>query len=104
MPVWFIGYMKRTLASVFVDDGYPEASDYDTNVAFYDPSVRGSYEQALEALGLKPTEPTWTIHGIEERPRFRLAQRETRNTDSSASSSTGRHGVLGHWLDLLHSR
>jgi len=40
--------MKRQPPTqIFVDDGYPEASDYDTNFIPYDPSIRGSCEQAL---------------------------------------------------------
>ena len=40
--------MKRQPPTqIFVDDGYPEASDYDTNFIRYDPSIRGSCEQAL---------------------------------------------------------
>jgi len=40
--------MKRQPPTqIFVDDGYPEASDYDTNFIHYDPSIRGSCERAL---------------------------------------------------------
>ncbi len=39
--------MKSTPAYVFVDDGYPEASDYDNNFIGYDPAIRGSCERAL---------------------------------------------------------
>jgi hypothetical protein len=37
----------KTPVQIFVDDGYPEASDYDNNFVRYDPSVRGSCERAL---------------------------------------------------------
>jgi hypothetical protein len=39
--------MKTTLIHIFVDDGYPEASDYDNNFVSYDPTVCGSCERAL---------------------------------------------------------
>ena len=39
--------MKTKLAYVFVDDGYPEASDYDNNFVGYDPGVRGDCERVL---------------------------------------------------------
>jgi len=41
------GMKRKTPTQIFVDDGYPEASDYDTNFIGYDPSVRGSCERAL---------------------------------------------------------
>lgn len=39
--------MKTNQTYIFVDDGYPEASDYDNNFVSYDPTVRGSRERAL---------------------------------------------------------
>jgi len=39
--------MKTTHAYIFVDDGYPEASEYDNNFIAYDPAIRGSCKTAL---------------------------------------------------------
>ena len=44
--------MKTKLAYVFVDDGYPEASDYDNNFVGYDPGIRGDCERALAEVRL----------------------------------------------------
>ena len=39
--------MKKT-GYIFVDDGSPEASDYDNNYVGYDVEETGSYERAVE--------------------------------------------------------
>ena len=39
--------MKTTKAYIFVDDGYPEASEYDNNFIAYDPAIQGSCKTAL---------------------------------------------------------
>ena len=55
------GAMKRQQAYIFVDDGYPEAADYDTNYVSYSPEVPGSYERAVEECRRRcvtPAEPT----------------------------------------------
>lgn len=33
---------------IFVDDGFPEAADYDSNYVFYDPTSSESYALATE--------------------------------------------------------
>ena len=49
---------RKTLTQIFVDDGFPEASDYDTNFISYDPSIQGSCENALlEAKNRSTTLP-----------------------------------------------
>ncbi|NCC52157.1 MAG: hypothetical protein EOM20_13195 [Spartobacteria bacterium] len=49
--------MKNNIDFIFVDDGYPEASDYDNNFVFYDSSKSGSYERAVkQAEGMKPSQ------------------------------------------------
>ena len=39
--------MKNTQKYIFVDDGYPEAEEYETNYIRWDETVPGSYQQAL---------------------------------------------------------
>lgn len=39
--------MKKTQKYIFVDDGYPEAEEYDTNYISWDERTPGSYQKAL---------------------------------------------------------
>ena len=41
------GMKKNNAGYIFVDDGYPEASDYDSNYIRYNTAVPGSYDQAV---------------------------------------------------------
>jgi len=40
--------MKENIAYLFVDDGYPEAEEYETNYVSYNMRVPGSYNRAAE--------------------------------------------------------
>jgi hypothetical protein len=39
--------MKTNPNYIFVDDGYPESCDYDTNYICWNPETPGSFESAL---------------------------------------------------------
>jgi len=39
--------MKNTQKYIFVDDGYPESDEYDTNYISWDEKIPGSYDRAL---------------------------------------------------------
>ena len=46
--------MKANIGYIFVDDGYPEAEEYETNYVGYNLSIPGSYNRALkDAILLK---------------------------------------------------
>lgn len=61
--------MKENLGYIFVDDGYPEAFDYDNNFVCYDLAVPGSYERALAKANLVkvpvPNRPKLNCHDEE---------------------------------------
>jgi hypothetical protein len=40
--------MKNNIGHIFVDDGYPEAEEYETNYVSYDMKDPGSYHRAME--------------------------------------------------------
>jgi hypothetical protein len=37
----------KTKGYIFIDDGYPESADYDSNYICWDPETPGSFERAL---------------------------------------------------------
>ena len=49
--------MKPNVVHIFIDDGYPEASEYDNNFVSYHPAISGSYEEAIADAGLGPWRP-----------------------------------------------
>ena len=49
--------MKKDIGYIFIDDGYPEASDYDSNFITYDKNVPGAARAALKRAGLESQLP-----------------------------------------------
>jgi hypothetical protein len=48
---WMQGKSDRSIklnSWVFVDDGFPEASEYDSNYVSYDAGTPGSFERAIK--------------------------------------------------------
>jgi hypothetical protein len=61
-------------AYIFVDDGSPEASDYDSNYLGYDPATPGSYQQAAaEARRICSTATSGTRVANREQSKVKAA-------------------------------
>ncbi len=41
--------MKRTIGHLFIDDGWPEAAEYETNYVSYNPADPESYNRIVES-------------------------------------------------------
>ncbi|MEI6970562.1 MAG: hypothetical protein WCL44_03510 [bacterium] len=86
---------------IFVEDGSPEASDYDNNFVCYDGATAGGYELAmLEVNRLRGTQVVPAV-GIE--PLFRLEAESCARGDLSGGLAVGvKQNVFGaYWGQFL---
>ncbi|MEI6970554.1 MAG: hypothetical protein WCL44_03470 [bacterium] len=84
---------------IFVDDGSPEASDYDNNYVCYDATSSESCKQAL--LDVQRRRGTMSAAPSSSGPAFRL---ESENSTRAGLSGTPAAGVKRSGLSVLMER
>jgi hypothetical protein len=96
-----VGNMKQTRC-IFVDDGSPEASDYDNNFVCYDGASTGSYELAM--LEVNRRRGIRAVPAVRTESLFRLeAERSMRGALSGTAAVGGRQNVLtAYWGVFLN--
>ncbi|MBN2684819.1 MAG: hypothetical protein JXR40_06030 [Pontiellaceae bacterium] len=88
--------MKRNnIGYIFVDDGYPEAEDYETNYVGYDMQVPGSYNRAAHtASNMLPTSR------ISDTIAFRTVPLKPYKNRIKKAKRKARSKILRSWLNF----
>lgn len=74
----------KNINYIFVDDGYPEAADYDNNYIGYDPQIPDSYKRAMDEARRRRVPVASAVKAVQP-----CAQR--------GCSESGVRGISGVW-------
>ena len=88
--------MKKT-GHIFVDDGFPEASDYDNNYVDYDPETPGSCEAAIEEVKRRLSTAAKPAIRLDFRRLGSFAEVTPRKISRSPANGMMRNGIPSVW-------
>jgi hypothetical protein len=91
----------RTPGYIFVDDGSPEASDYDNNYIRYDPAERGSYEKAVEEAKRRHAATTTPAGRMRARCRESSGEAMPHGVSHSQASARRKDRIRIFWRRFL---